>query len=100
MPSSAASEPEIDDIRAAASREEIGRRIAAQRDATLVPPFDDYRVMAGQGTAGLEIAAQANAMGVRLDAVVIPCSGGGLAAGCAVALAAESPGTQVYAAEP
>src|SRR6185437_1278545 len=82
------------------SREEIGGRIAAERGATLVPPFDDFRVMAGQGTAGLEIAAQARAMGVRLDAVVIPCSGGGLAAGCAVALAAESPGTQVYAAEP
>jgi threonine dehydratase len=82
------------------NREEIGRRIAAERGATLVPPFDDYRVMAGQGTAGLEIAAQAKAMGVRLDVVVIPCSGGGLAAGCAVALAADSPGTQVYAAEP
>jgi threonine dehydratase len=82
------------------SREEIGGRIAAERGATLVPPFDDFRVMAGQGTAGLEIAAQAQALGVRLDAVVIPCSGGGLAAGCAVALAAESPGTQVYAAEP
>ena len=82
------------------SREEIGQRIAAERGAILVPPFDDYRVMAGQGTAGLEIAAQARAMGVTLDAVVIPCSGGGLAAGCAVALAAESPGTLVYAAEP
>jgi threonine dehydratase len=82
------------------SREEIGGRIAAERGATLVPPFDDYRVIAGQGTAGLEIAAQARALGVTLDAVVIPCSGGGLAAGCAVALAAESPGTEVYAAEP
>jgi len=82
------------------SREEIGGRIAAERGATLVPPFDDYRVMAGQGTAGLEIAAQARALGVTLDAVVIPCSGGGFAAGCAVALAAESPGTRVYAAEP
>ena len=82
------------------SREEIGQRIAAERGATLVPPFDDYRVMAGQGTAGLEIAAQARAMAVKLDAVVIPASGGGLAAGCAVALASESPGTEVYAAEP
>jgi threonine dehydratase len=82
------------------SREEIGGRIAAERRAVLVPPFDDPRVMAGQGTAGLETAAQAKALGARLDAVIIPCSGGGLAAGCAVALAAESPGTAVYAAEP
>src|SRR6266851_3610238 len=64
------------------SREEIGRRIA------------------GQGTAGLEIAAQAKALGARLDAVIIPCSGGGLAAGCALALAAECPGVAVYTAEP
>ncbi|HKW52203.1 MAG TPA: threonine/serine dehydratase [Stellaceae bacterium] len=82
------------------SREEIGGRIAAERGATLVPPFDDFRVMTGQGTAGIEIAAQAKALGARLDALVIPCSGGGLAAGCAVALAAESPETAVYAAEP
>src|SRR5690242_8784533 len=65
------------------SREEIGGRIAAERGATLVPPFDDYRVIAGQGTAGLEIAAQARALGVKLDAVVIPTSGPPLPAGCA-----------------
>ena len=82
------------------SREEIGRRIAAERDAVLVAPFDDPRVIAGQGTAGLEIAAQARALGARLDAVIIPCSGGGLAAGSALALAAECPGVAVYAAEP
>ena len=82
------------------SREEIGRRVAAERGAALVPPFDDVRVIAGQGTAGLEIAAQAKAVDARLDAVIVPCSGGGLVAGCAVALAAESPGTAVYAAEP
>jgi len=82
------------------SREEIGRRIAAARGAALVPPFDDPRVIAGQGTAGLEIAAQAKALGARLDAVIIPCSGGGLAAGCALALAAECPGVAVYTAEP
>ncbi len=82
------------------SREEIGRRIAAERDAVLVAPFDDPRVIAGQGTAGLEIAAQARALGARLDAVIIPCSGGGLAAGAALALAAECPGVAVYAAEP
>ena len=82
------------------SREAIGQRIAAERGAVLVPPFDDPRVIAGQGTAGLEIAAQAKALGVALDAVVIPCSGGGLAAGCALALAAESPNVAVYTAEP
>ena len=81
-------------------REAIARGIAAGRGAVLVPPFDDPRVIAGQGTIGLEIAAQAKARGARLDAVVIPASGGGLAAGCALALVAEVPGIAVYAAEP
>jgi threonine dehydratase len=57
-------------------------------------------VIAGQGTTGLELAAQAMALGARLDALVVPASGGGLVAGCALALAAESPATRVYSAEP
>jgi threonine dehydratase len=82
------------------NREAIGAAIAAERGASLVPPFDDARVIAGQGTAGLEIAAQAAALDARLDALVVPASGGGLVAGCALALAAESPETRVYSAEP
>jgi threonine dehydratase len=82
------------------SREAIAAAIAERSGAILVKPFDDVRVIAGQGTAGLEIAAQAAALGLALDAVVIPCSGGGLAAGCALALEAVSPGTKVYTAEP
>jgi threonine dehydratase len=81
-------------------RETIAAGIAEARGALLLPPFDDARVIAGQGTIGLEIAAQAAAAGAKLDAVVIACSGGGLVAGCALALAETSPGTRVYAAEP
>jgi threonine dehydratase len=82
------------------SREAIGARLAAERGALLVPPFDDARVIAGQGTAGLEIVAQAKALGATLDALVVPASGGGFLAGCALAVAAESPATKVYSAEP
>jgi threonine dehydratase len=82
------------------SREETAQRIASARGASIIPPFDHPHVIAGQGTAGLELAAQAAALGVGLDAVIVPCSGGGLAAGCALALEAESPGTLVYSAEP
>jgi threonine dehydratase len=82
------------------SREAIAAGIAAERGASLIPPFDDARVIAGQGTTGLELAAQAMALGARLDALVVPASGGGLVAGCALALAAESPATRVYSAEP
>jgi len=82
------------------SREEIGARIAGERGATIVAPYDEIQVIAGQGTCGLEIAAQAQARDIRLDAVLVCCGGGGLTAGCATALAAESPGTKVYAVEP
>jgi len=82
------------------SREAIAADFAAERGATLVPPFDDARVIAGQGTIGLEVVAQAKDLGATLDAFVAPASGGGLVAGCALALAAESPGTKVYSAEP
>jgi threonine dehydratase len=81
-------------------REAIARAIAAERGATTVPPFDHPGIIAGQASVGVELAAQAAALGAPLDAVVVPCSGGGLVAGCALALAAESPKTAVYSAEP
>jgi threonine dehydratase len=82
------------------SREAIGERIVAERGAILVPPFDHPHIIAGQGTMGLEIAEQAAARGVRLDAVIGPCSGGGLIAGTALAVTSRLPGTKVYSAEP
>jgi threonine dehydratase len=82
------------------SREDIGTSIAGERGATIVAPYDEPQVIAGQGTCGLEIAAQAKSRDLRLDAVLICCGGGGLTAGCATALAADSPDTKVYAVEP
>lgn len=82
------------------SREEIAARIAAEKGAVLVPAFDDFHIVAGQGTAGLEIAADAKAQGAALDAVLVPCSGGGLTAGIALALSEMSPRTRVIAVEP
>ncbi|MFD2053945.1 threonine/serine dehydratase [Mesorhizobium calcicola] len=66
----------------------------------LVPPFDDPAIIAGQGTIGLELMAQAKALGVSLDAVVIPCGGGGLSSGISVAVKDASPDTAVWAVEP
>jgi len=82
------------------SREQIGAEIAAERGSVLVPPFDDFHVMAGQGTTGLEMAEQAQAMGVTLDVVSAPASGGGLVGGVALAFEALSPSTEVLVAEP
>jgi threonine dehydratase len=86
-------------------REAIARRIcdaplSKWRGATLIPPFDDPYVVAGQGTVGLEIARAAAAKGVVLDAVLAPCSGGGLVSGIALAMAGLSPATRVYSVEP
>ena len=81
-------------------REAIAARISSERGATIVPSYDDPGIVAGQGTVGLELAAQADELGIGLDAVIVPASGGGLAAGIALALQAESPRTQVHTAEP
>jgi threonine dehydratase len=82
------------------SREAIAENIARERGATIVPPFDDVRIIAGQGTAGLEIAHQTAELGYAIDALIAPCSGGGLVGGIAIAFAALNPVTQIYAAEP
>ncbi len=82
------------------SREEIGHGIAAKTGATIVPPYDHPWILTGQGTAGLEIAEQAKALGVTLDAVAAPCSGGGLATGVALGVKGISPTTMVHAGEP
>lgn len=60
----------------------ISSAIAARTGATVVPSFDDPYVVAGQGTAGIEIFEQLGREPVR---VVVPCGGGGLAAGIALA---------------
>jgi threonine dehydratase len=86
--------------RATESREAIAIRIAGERSAIIVPPFEDRHVIAGQGTVGLELADQAAALGAKLDVVLIGTSGGGLAAGIALAIEAKSPSTRVYVVEP
>jgi threonine dehydratase len=82
------------------SREQIAAQLATERGATLVPSFDDPDIIAGQGTAGLEIAEQAAELGLTLDDVIVCCSGGGLTAGIALALAELAPQAGVWTAEP
>ncbi|MFQ5773326.1 MAG: threonine/serine dehydratase [Kiloniellaceae bacterium] len=82
------------------SREVRAEEIAAYTGATIVRPYDDPGVIAGQGSCGLEIARQAADLGARLDALLVSCGGGGLVAGCALALAELSPDTKVYTVEP
>ena len=69
--------------RATESREAIGARLAEESGATLVPSFDDVDVIEGQGSVGVEIREQ---LGTAPPMVIVPCGGGGLSAGIALAL--------------
>ena len=75
------------------SREELGRRLAAERGLTLIPPYDHPDVIAGQGTVALELVEDAG----PVDVLVVCVGGGGLIAGCATAV---PPGTRVIGVEP
>ena len=79
------------------NREALSAAFAARTGARLVPPYDHRDVIAGQGTLGLEMAQDAPA---AMDALLVCTGGGGLVAGCALAMAAVSPGTRVFAVEP
>ena len=83
--------------RATESREMIAARLAEATGATLVPSFDDAWIIEGQGTAGLEAAEQMAAIGLpQPQHIIIPCGGGGLSAGIALAL----PGARITVVEP
>ena len=75
------------------SREEIAAKLAAEGGATVVPSFDDVHIVAGQGTAGLEILEQ---MPEPPRRIIIPCGGGGLASGIALAC----PDAEIVVVEP
>ncbi|WP_413062167.1 threonine/serine dehydratase [Sphingomonas carotinifaciens] len=87
----------VDYDRTRESRETIAGRLAEARGATLVPSFDDPWVIEGQGSAGIEAARQMAERGLPAPAhVVVPCGGGGLAAGLTLAL----PEARVTVVEP
>ena len=79
-----------------AAREEACAKVQREPGATLVHPYADARVIAGQGTIVLELLQQIP----HLDTVIVPVGGGGLASGCAIALAALSPQARLVGAEP
>jgi threo-3-hydroxy-L-aspartate ammonia-lyase len=77
-------------------RKETAARIARERGLIEVPPYDHPLIAAGQGTAALELLADVKS----LERFYAPVSGGGLMAGCATALHALSPGTEIIGVEP
>jgi len=75
------------------SREDIAARISSDTGGTVVPSFDDVDIVAGQGTVGVEILEQTHAPPKR---IIIPCGGGGLASGIALAC----PDAEIVIVEP
>lgn len=64
------------------SREAIAARISEESGAVVVPSFDDPAIVAGQGTVGIDLVEQ---LGRQPKSIVVPCGGGGLASGIALA---------------
>lgn len=78
------------------SREDIAKRLAEEKGMTLIPPFNHPHIVAGQGTAAKELFEETG----PLDVLLVPCGGGGLLTGCAVAAKHLSPGIKVIGVEP
>ena len=68
------------------SREAIAKKIAIETGAFLIPSYDHYDVISGQGTAALEAIHQMALIEEKVDYFVCPVGGGGLIAGCSVAI--------------
>lgn len=66
-------------------------RLVAAEGLVDIPPFDDPLVIAGQGTIGLELVEARP----DLSTILVPLSGGGLAAGIALAAKAANPRLRV-----
>ena len=78
------------------NREEIGKRIADETGATLVPPYDHPWTIAGQGTVACELLEDVH----DLDALVVCIGGGGLLAGCSIAAKGLRPHIRIFGVEP
>lgn len=78
------------------SREELAKSLADEHGFTMIPPFDHLDVIAGQGTAALEMFEQLG----HLDMLLVPCGGGGLLSGSAIAAKHLDPLCRVIGIEP
>jgi threonine dehydratase len=78
------------------TREEISQDLKSKHGYKLIPPYDHIDIVAGQGTAALEFFDQVES----LNMLLVPCGGGGLLSGSAIAAKAMVPTCRVIGIEP
>jgi threonine dehydratase len=79
-----------------AIREDIAKEFETSKGYTMIPPFDHEEVIAGQGTAAMEMFDEIGS----LDMLLVPCGGGGLLSGSAIAAKGMLPNCMVIGIEP
>jgi threonine dehydratase len=78
------------------NREDVAKTISAKRGLAVIPPYDHPHIVAGQGTAAKELIEDVG----PLDFLLVPCGGGGLLSGCALAAKHLNPSCRVIGVEP
>ena len=78
------------------TREKISLDLVEEKGFTLVPPYDHINIVAGQGTAALELLEKTKDLGLLL----VPCGGGGLLSGSAIAARGINPACRTVGIEP
>jgi threonine dehydratase len=77
-------------------RETFAAHLAEERGLPTIPPFNHPHVIAGQGTTAKELLEETG----PLDLLLVPCGGGGLLSGCAIAAQHLSSSCRVIGVEP
>ncbi len=82
------------DVRIVGNSQDVAQqevdRLVAEEGLVMLPPFDHPDIVAGQGTLGLEIMEQVP----DAETILVPLSGGGLAAGVAAAVKGIRPNSR------
>jgi threonine dehydratase len=85
---------------ASSERLEVAEALVQQHGYVIIPPYDDAQIIAGQATCGLEMVEALGELGLAVDLVLAPVSGGGLLGGVAAAVKQLSPKSRVVGVEP
>ena len=81
-------------------REETTKKVVEERGLVFVHPYNDWDIITGQGTAAYEMYQELDTKQIKLDYIVFPIGGGGLASGTLLSTKYFSPETLKIGVEP